>query len=120
MSMAQIGEFAFIVATLGLSLGVISDFLFPVAVGASAITTFTTPYLIKYTEPIYQFIEKWLPEKWVTRLNNYSAGTQSIQAESDWKLVLNSYVKIALTNGIILLATVLLSINFLVPFVNQN
>ena len=120
MSMAQIGEFAFIVATLGLSLGVISDFLFPVAVGASAITTFTTPYLIKYTEPIYQFIEKWLPEKWVTRLNNYSAGTQSIQAESDWKLVLNSYVKIALTNGIILLASVLLSINFLVPFVNQN
>ncbi|WP_332021725.1 cation:proton antiporter domain-containing protein, partial [Kaistella sp.] len=46
MSMAQIGEFAFIVATLGLSLGVISDFLFPVAVGVSAITTFTTPYLI--------------------------------------------------------------------------
>lgn len=51
MSMAQIGEFAFIVATLGLSLGVISDFLFPVAVGASAITTFTTPYLIKFSEP---------------------------------------------------------------------
>lgn len=120
MSMAQIGEFAFIVATLGLSLGVISDFLFPVAVGASAITTFTTPYFIKYAEPVYHFTIKYLPKKWVTRLNNYSVGTQSIQAESDWKLVLKSYMKIALTNGIILLASVLLSINFLVPFVNQN
>jgi CPA2 family monovalent cation:H+ antiporter-2 len=120
MSMAQIGEFAFIVATLGLSLGVISDFLFPVAVGASAITTFTTPYFIKYAEPVYNFTSKYLPKKWVTRLNNYSIGTQSIQAESDWKLVLKSYMKIALTNAIILLATVMLSINFLVPLINKN
>jgi CPA2 family monovalent cation:H+ antiporter-2 len=120
MSMAQIGEFAFIVATLGLSLGVTSDFLFPVAVGASAITTFTTPYLIKYSEPIYQFTSKYLPQKWVTRLNKYSVGTQLIQADSDWKSVLKSYGKIALTNGIILLAIMLLSMNFLVPFVNQN
>jgi CPA2 family monovalent cation:H+ antiporter-2 len=120
MSMAQIGEFAFIVATLGLSLGVISDFLFPVAVGASAITTFTTPYLIKYTEPIYQFATRYLPQKWVNSLNNYSMGAQKIQADSQWKLVLKSYLRIALTNGILLLATALLSINFLVPFINAN
>ncbi|UPK67263.1 cation:proton antiporter [Chitinophaga filiformis] len=120
MSMAQIGEFAFIVATLGLSLGVISDFLFPVAVGASAVTTFTTPYFIKYTEPIYKFTTKYLPQKWINRLNNYSVGAQKIQAESDWKLVLRSYMRIMLTNGVVLLATVLLSINFLVPLVNQN
>lgn len=120
MSMAQIGEFAFIVATLGLSLGVTSDFLFPVAVGASAITTFTTPYLIRYSDPIYEFTTKWLPKKWVARLNEYSVGARSIQAESDWKLVLKSYVNIALTNSIILLALVLLSIKFLVPFINKN
>lgn len=120
MSMAQIGEFAFIVATLGLSLGVISDFLFPVAVGASAVTTFTTPYLIKYSGPIYNFIIKYLPKKWVMRLNNYSVGAQKIQAESDWKLVLKSYTKIMLINGIVLLAMMLLTINFLVPVVNEN
>jgi CPA2 family monovalent cation:H+ antiporter-2 len=120
MSMAQIGEFAFIVATLGLSLGVISDFLFPVAVGASAITTFTTPYLIKYSEPFYQFITRLLPEKWVSRLNNYTSGTQSIHAESEWKLVLKSYVRIALANGIVLLALALFSINLLVPFVQRH
>ncbi len=120
MSMAQIGEFAFIVATLGLSLGVISDFLFPVAVGASAITTFTTPYFIKYTGPIYQFITRYLPKKWVTRLNNYSVGAQQIQADSDWKLVLRSYMKILLINGIVILAVVLVSLSFLVPLVNEN
>ncbi|WP_407427350.1 cation:proton antiporter [Arcticibacter sp.] len=119
MSMAQIGEFAFIVATLGLSLGVISDFLFPVAVGASAITTFTTPYMIKYSEPFYNFLQRTLPEKWVTTLNTYSTSTQNIQAENEWKVVLKAYSSIAFTNGIILLALMLLSINFLVPFLDQ-
>ncbi len=120
MSMAQIGEFAFIVATLGLSLGVISDFLFPVAVGASAITTFTTPYLIKLSEPFYHFLERKLPAKWVKRLNRYSSSTQDIQAESEWKVVLKSYVTIIVTNGIILLGIIALSVYFLVPFLNNE
>jgi CPA2 family monovalent cation:H+ antiporter-2 len=120
MSMAQIGEFAFIVATLGLSLGVISDFLFPVAVGASAITTFTTPYLIKFSEPLYLFVERKLPSKWVQRLNTYSTGTQNIQAESDWRPVLKSYATIAATNCLILLILIYFSLNFLVPFLDAR
>jgi CPA2 family monovalent cation:H+ antiporter-2 len=116
MSMAQIGEFAFIVATLGLSLGVISPFLFPVAVGASAITTFTTPYMIKFSEPLYNKLVKMLPVKVVAAINNYSASTQNIHSESHWKNVLTSYLKIAVTNGIIVLALVLLSVRFLAPF----
>ena len=120
MSMAQIGEFAFIVATLGLSLGVISEFLFPVAVGASAITTFTTPYLIKFSEPFYNFLERVLPPKLLKRLNNYSSGTQDIQAENQWKVVLKSYGTIILTNGIVLLALMVFSINFLMPFLSKQ
>ena len=120
MSMAQIGEFAFIVATLGLSLGVISPFLFPVAVGASAITTFTTPYMIKFSEPFYNFIVKIIPKKVVIALNNYSASAQNIQAESEWKIVMRSYGTILITNGIVLLALVLLSLKFLVPFLDQQ
>lgn len=116
MSMAQIGEFAFIVATLGLSLGVTSDFLFPVAVGASAITTFTTPYLIKFSEPLYHLLERILPMKWIKRLNRYSVGTRSIQAETDWKVVLKSYRTIALTNGIMLVIVIWITVNFLVPY----
>lgn len=120
MSMAQIGEFAFIVATLGLSLGVISDFLFPVAVGASAITTFTTPYLIKYSDPFYRFLVRHLPEHWVKRLNRYSLSTQTIKSENDWKIVLFSYVKIVAVNGIIVVALIFLCINILIPFLDAN
>jgi CPA2 family monovalent cation:H+ antiporter-2 len=116
MSMAQIGEFAFIVATLGLSLGVISDFLFPVAVGASAITTFTTPYLIKLSEPLYYFLERKLPERWLKSINRYSSSTQEIQAESEWKRILKFYGIIIIVNGIILAALIALSLNYLLPF----
>lgn len=120
MSMAQIGEFAFIVATLGLSLGVISDFLFPVAVGASAITTFTTPYLIKFSEPFYLFLERIIPERWLKRLNNYSSSTQIISAENDWKVVVKSYMTIILTNAFIVIALFLLSVNMLLPFLEER
>ena len=120
MSMAQIGEFAFIVATLGLSLGVISDFLFPVAVGASAITTFTTPYLIKLSEPFYKVIERALPARVLSGISIYSSSTQNIQTKSNWNVVLRSYLNIAITNGIVVLALVFLSINFLVPFLHAQ
>lgn len=120
MSMAQIGEFAFIVATLGLSLGVTSNFLFPVAVGASAITTFTTPYLIRFSEPLYQSLERLLPGKWVKSLNRYSSSTQNIQAESAWKTVLKSYANIVVTNGIVLMALLYVSLNFIMPWIREK
>jgi len=119
MSMAQIGEFAFIVATLGMSLGVISDFLFPVAVGASAITTFTTPYLIKYSDNFYNFTERILPRKWLIAIHSYSASAQTIQAESEWKKFKKNYWITVLNNGIILLAFVLVGTEFLHPFLDK-
>ena len=120
MSMAQIGEFAFIVASLGLSLGVISEFLFPVAVGASAITTFTTPYLIKYSDPFYKKLVSILPDKWVARMNTYSTGSQNIQAESNWKVVIKSYARIFITTGTIILGLVLASLQVLRPMLDKN
>lgn len=120
MSMAQIGEFAFIVATLGLSLGVISPFLFPIAVGASAITTFTTPYLIRFSEPVYNFIDKRLPAGIKRRLVNYSSGAQNIQTESKWKGVLMAYLKIIITNSILIIAVTLFSFNLIIPFFEKN
>ncbi len=117
MSMAQIGEFAFIVATLGLSLGVISEFLFPVAVGASAITTFTTPYLIKYSEKLSGTIENILPESWMKVLNNYSSTTQTIQTEKGWKKLTNWYLSTIIINSIVVIALILLSSNFLAPLI---
>lgn len=119
MSMAQIGEFAFIVATLGLSLGVISDFLFPVAIGASAITTFTTPYMIKFSEKTYSFIEKILPPNWLVAINKYAHSTQTIQTEKNWKKVLKIYGLNVLIHGTLSFALILISINYLKPLLQS-
>jgi CPA2 family monovalent cation:H+ antiporter-2 len=107
MSMAQIGEFAFIVASLGLSLGVTSAFLFPVAVGASAITTFTTPYLIKSSGVLYQWLERILPQALLNRLNRYSSETKMVSHTNEWR----AFMRAILINAI-LLSTVILSIIF--------
>lgn len=120
MSLAQIGEFSFIIATLGLTLKVTSDFLYPIAVAVSAITTFTTPYLIKLSEPFYHFLDRNLPRRFVNTLNKYSSGTQDIQAESDWKIVLRAYTGIVLTNMVISVAIILLSSTFLTPWVQSK
>ncbi len=69
-SMAQIGEFSFIIATLGLSLGVISDFIYPVVVAVSVITTFLTPYMIRAAIPAYNIMEKLLSERVLQWANN--------------------------------------------------
>ena len=120
MSLAQIGEFSFIIATLGLTLKVTSDFLYPIAVAVSAITTFTTPYLIRFSEPFYNFLNRILPKKFTAALNKYSSGAQDIQAESDWKIVLKSYTTIILTNLVIVVAIILLFSTFVAPFVQAK
>ncbi|KMQ72482.1 cation:proton antiporter domain-containing protein [Chryseobacterium koreense] len=120
MSMAQIGEFAFIVATLGLSLGVISPFLFPVAVGVSAITTFTTPYMIKLSEPMHNWLVKIIPPKYIERINKYSSNIQNIQAENSWQTLLKNYGRILMINGIVIIAIYLLFSKFLIPKINEN
>lgn len=120
MSMAQIGEFAFIIATLGLTLGVTSNFLFPVAVGVSAITTFTTPYMIRLSEPLYYRIIKLIPVRVQDRINKYSSNTQNLQATNEWKEVLKSYAMIVVSNAVVVIAIVLLSSNFLLPFLREK
>lgn len=106
-SMSQIGEFSFIIATLGLTLNVTSDFLYPIAVGVSVITTFCTPYMMKLSGPLYKWIEKLLPEQWLLSLNRYSTGAQHINAESHWKNVLQSFAQIVLINGVVIIAIIL-------------
>lgn len=115
-SLSQIGEFSFIIATLGLSLGVTSDFLYPIAVGVSVITTFTTPYMIKLAEPLYGFLNKVLPQKWLQAINDYSTGAQHINAESDWKRVLNEFFQVIIFNGVVCLAIILVVTSFIDPF----
>lgn len=120
MSLAQIGEFSFIIATLGLTLKVTSDFLYPIAVAVSAITTFTTPYLIKASEPFYLFLERNLPRKWVEGINRYSSSTAGITTLSDWKILLKSYTFNTIVHSVILIALAFLGARYLQPFITKN
>lgn len=120
MSLAQIGEFSFIIATLGLTLKVTSDFLYPIAVAVSAITTFTTPYLIKASEPFYLFLERKLPKKWVEGLNRYSSSTAGITTMSDWKTLLKGYTFNTIIHSVILIAIIFVGSKYLQPFVAAN
>lgn len=119
-SMSQIGEFSFIIATLGVSLNVTSSYLYPIAVGVSVITTFTTPYMIKLAEPLHQFLLKVLPEKWIRGLEKYSSSSQIIESESNWKRLLNFYIQIIILNGVIMIALSLLVAYFLEPFLQKS
>ncbi|WP_449436355.1 cation:proton antiporter domain-containing protein [Pedobacter steynii] len=120
LSLAQIGEFSFIIATLGVTLKVTSDFLYPIAVAVSAITTFTTPYLIKFSEPFYMFLERRLPKKWVEGINRYSSSTAGITTLSDWKTLLKSYTFNLIIHSVILIAIVFLGSKYLQPFITKN
>ncbi len=117
MSLAQIGEFSFIIATLGLSLKVTSDFLYPITVAASTVTTLTTPFLIKRSESFYLLLEKILPQRMIDFFNRYSSASQQITAYSDWKKLLRSYIFNIVVHSVVAISIILLSKNFLYPFV---
>ena len=85
MGLSQIGDFSFIIAALGMTLQVTSDFLYPVAVAVSVITTFTTPYMIGFSGRVSDWVTLKMPEKWKNRLYKYSLGTQQVTEASDWK-----------------------------------
>ena len=118
-SMAQIGEFSFIIATLGLTLNVISAQIYPIAVGVSVITTFATPYMIRLAEPIYHGLLKVLPQRWIISLEEYSSSSQIIESESDWKRLLKFYIQIITINTVLIIAMTLFIDYFVQPLLLQ-
>nr|WP_315408565.1 cation:proton antiporter [uncultured Prevotella sp.] len=116
-SMAQVGEFAFIIATLGKSLGVISEFLYPVVVAVSVITTFLTPYMIRAAEPCYNFLVKHLPKRWVRRLTHIqtnSAG-ESTSSDNHWKVLMKKMILNTLIYGILSAAVIAIMFSAALP-----
>ena len=116
-SMAQIGEFSFIIASLGLSLGVISDFLYPVVVAVSVITTFLTPYMIRFATPVYNNLEHRLPNKLINSLNSLSMGNhQHPHGQNLWKKLLTQMTINTVVYSILTSATIVMMFTFVLPF----
>jgi CPA2 family monovalent cation:H+ antiporter-2 len=120
MSLSQIGEFSFIIATLGMSMNVTSDFLYPIVVAVSAITTFTTPFMVKSAVPFSEFLERKLPKKWVKKIARYSTNAQAIRSVSTWQIVIRAYLIQIILNTIIITAIILLSANYILPLVEES
>jgi len=118
-SMAQIGEFSFIIASLGLSLGVISDFLYPVVVAVSVITTFLTPYMIRLATPAYNSLEKRLPNNLIKTLNHLSMSHPQTTEASKWKKMLTQMAINTIVYSILSSATIAVMFTFVLPFMRQ-
>ena len=118
-SMAQIGEFSFIIASLGLSLHVTGEFLYPVVVAVSVITTFLTPYMIRLSVPSYNVLERHLPKRWVRALNNITLSHPSSAPKSNWHSLIAQMARITLIYSILSVATIALMFTFFLPFIRR-
>lgn len=105
-SLSQIGEFAFIIASLGLSLGVLNENLYPIVVAVSVITTFTTPYFIKMSDPVASFVERHLPAPLHFLIDRYRIDAENSDAagrpwgrvikQFAWRIIIYSSVLLAI------------------------
>ena len=118
-SMAQIGEFSFIIASLGLSLHVTGEFLYPVVVAVSVITTFLTPYMIRLSVPSYNVLERHLPKTWVRALNNITLSHPSSAPKSNWHSLIAQMARITIVYSILSVATIALMLTFFLPFIRR-
>lgn len=118
-SLAQIGEFAFIIAGLGVSLKVLDPFISPIIVAVSVITTFTTPYFIRLANPFAEWLYKVLPPKVQEILARYASGKKTVNHDSDWKKLLKNIVGRVIIYSVLLTAIWLLSVKTLYPAVSE-
>lgn len=114
-SLAQIGEFSFIIATLGTTLQVTSEFLYPIAVSISAVTTLTTPYLIKISGGAAKALENRLPTKLLDRMRQYNQNVNKAKTSSSWKKFVQQQVLMGTLQVIIMVSIILASARFLQP-----
>lgn len=119
-SLTQIGEFAFIIATLGMSLGVLEPSLYPIVVAVSVLTTFTTPMFIKMADPAYNFVEKHLPGRLSFLIDRYQKSATEQQAVgAAWLVRLRRQLLRTLLYSILLIAITLVSRQFLLGYLDE-
>lgn len=119
-SLAQIGEFAFIIASLGLALGVTSNFLYPIVVAVSVITTFFTPYMIRVAEPAFRIADRIIPVSWRKFIERYSSGSNTIRQKSAWNKLLKALLRIVGTYTAVTLVLIFIWLQFISPVITEE
>ncbi|MDR3329470.1 MAG: cation:proton antiporter [Prevotellaceae bacterium] len=118
-SLAQIGEFSFIIAALGMQLGVIGNFFYPVIVTVSIVTTFTTPYFIRLAEPVHRRLAKVIPPKYGKLLNGFAI-YKKINKQSAWSEVWRNVITSFFIFTTLALAMFFLSRQYITPFITAQ
>ncbi len=119
-TLTQVGEFSFIIASLGMSLGVLNESLYPIIVAVSVLTIFTTPYFIKMADGAYAGVEKHLPRGLNFLISRYSKQVvDSNETKQLWIAIIKRYVWRILLYSVILLAEILFSRTFLFPLMED-
>lgn len=119
-SLTQIGEFSFIIASLGMSLGVLDESLYPIIVAVSVITIFTTPYFINMSGPAYRICEKHLPASLRFLIDRYShQSSDSRETQKLWRAILVRYVWRIVLFSVLIIGIIMLSRIFLFPLLES-
>ena len=120
-SLTQIGEFAFIIATLGMSLGVLDASLYPIIVAVSVLTTFTTPMFIKMASPVYNFVEKHLPERLRFLINRYhkNVSEEQASAQKSWFALIKKSLARVMLYSMVLVAIIILARHYLLGWLED-
>ena len=120
-SLAQVGEFAFIIASLGMNIGVLDSKVYPIIVSVSVITTFFTPMMIKFAEPTFKSISKILPQSWQKYLEQNASGQEESKREEQlWNLLIQNYL-IRLGIFALLIYTIIVISGYLIdPFMKAH
>lgn len=121
-SLTQIGEFAFIIATLGMSLGVLNPEIYPIVVAVSVLTTFTTPYFIRMADPVYRWLEHHLPARLHFLIDRYSteaSGNDTTDSRRAWGIMLRRYLWRVMLYSIVLIAITLVGKIYLTPIIHS-
>ena len=119
-SLTPIGEFAFIIASLGVSLKVTDDYLYPVIVAVSVVTTFLTPYMIRMATPVYQLIDNYLPSSIKLMLNRYSSGSNTVKHKSTWNKLLKSMLLDVILYTVLTIFSIIIFFTYVNPIIREN
>lgn len=111
--LAQLGEFGFIIAGVGCSLGVMRDFIYPVIISVSVITTFIAPYMIRLSDPAYRFLKTHLPEKLLRHIDTEHQVKRTVAEQSEWKVLLKTFFTRVIIYGVLILAVDILTKRYL-------
>lgn len=119
-TLTQVGEFSFIIASLGMSLGVLNPTLYPIIVAVSVLTIFTTPYFIQMADPAYAIVVKHLPKGLNFLITRYSKQVcDANETKQLWIAIIKRYVWRIVLYSVILIAEILVSRQFLYPLLED-